>query len=59
MDVPIVVVTHSVPQEWANRESIFTFVTDGVESAMDKARQIASDKDIVVIAPSVVTIFAL
>ncbi len=54
MDVPIVVVTHSVPQEWANRESIFTFVTDGVESAMDKARQIASDKDIVVGAPSVV-----
>ncbi len=54
MDVTIVVVTHSVPQEWANRESIFTIVTDGVESAMDKARQIASDKDIVVGAPSVV-----
>ncbi len=54
MDVPIVVVTHSVPPEWANKESIFTFVTDGVESAIKKARQIAGDKDIVVGAPSVV-----
>ncbi len=54
MDVPIVVVTHTIPQEWANRESIFTFVTDGVESAIEKARQIAGDKDVVVGAPSVV-----
>ncbi len=54
MDVPIVVVTHTIPQEWANKESIFTFVTDGVENAIEKARQIAGDKDIVVGAPSIV-----
>jgi dihydrofolate reductase len=54
MDVPVVVITHTVPQEWANKKSIFTFVTDGVESAMEKARQIAGDKYIVVGAPSVV-----
>jgi hypothetical protein len=30
MDVPMVVVTHRVPEEWANREgSPFTFVTEG------------------------------
>ncbi len=55
MDVPIVVLTHRVPQEWVNKPgSPFTFVTDGVESAIKKARQIAGDKTVVVGAPSVV-----
>ena len=55
MNVPIVVVTHEVPQEWINKPgSPFTFVTDGVESAIEKARQIAGDKMVVVGAPSVV-----
>jgi dihydrofolate reductase len=54
MDVPMVVVTHTVPEEWADREgSPFTFVTDGVPKAIDVARGIAGDKDIVVGAPSV------
>jgi len=54
MDVPMVVVTHRVPGEWANREgSPFTFVTDGVPKAIDVAREIAGDKDVVVGAPSV------
>ena len=55
MNVPIVVVTHEVPQEWANKPgSPFTFVTDGVISAIEKAKQIAGDKAVVVGAPSVV-----
>jgi len=55
MNVPIVVVTHKVPQEWINKPgSPFTFVTDGVVSAIEKARQIAGDKSVVVGAPSVV-----
>ena len=54
MDVPVVVLTHHVPQEWVKEGSIFTFVTDGVESAIAKARQIAGEKDVVVGAPSVV-----
>jgi dihydrofolate reductase len=54
MDVPIVVLTHRIPQEWVKPESPFTFVTDGVVSAIEKARQIAGDKDIAVGAPSVV-----
>jgi dihydrofolate reductase len=54
MDVPMVVVTHRVPEEWANREgSPFTFVTEGVPKAIDVATQIAGDKDVVVGAPSV------
>jgi dihydrofolate reductase len=54
MDVPMVVVTHRIPEEWADREgSPFTFVTGGVPKAIDVARQIAGDKDVVVGAPSV------
>lgn len=54
MDVPMVVVTHRIPEEWASREgSPFTFVTDGVPKAIDVAREIAGDKDVVVGAPSV------
>lgn len=54
MDVPMVVVTHRVPQEWVNREgSPFTFVTEGVPQAIDVAREIAGDKGVVVGAPSV------
>ena len=34
MDVPMVLVTHTVPEEWANREgSPFTYVTGGVPQA--------------------------
>jgi len=54
MDVPVVVVTHTVPREWVKEGSPFTFVTDGVESAIKKAHQIAGDKDVVVGAPSIV-----
>jgi dihydrofolate reductase len=54
MDVPMVVVTRRVPEEWVNREgSPFTFVTEGVPKAIEVARQIAGGKDVVVGAPSV------
>jgi hypothetical protein len=54
MDVPIVVVTHRVPEEWVDREgSPFTFVTEGVPRTIEVAREIARDKDVVVGAPSV------
>jgi dihydrofolate reductase len=47
MNVPVIVVTHSVPREWAGREgSPFTFVTDGVESAIRQAKAIAGGKNI-------------
>jgi dihydrofolate reductase len=54
MDVPVVVVTHRIPEEWVHREgSPFTFVTEGVRGAIQVAREIAGDKDVVVGAPSV------
>jgi dihydrofolate reductase len=46
LGAPVVVVTHSVPQEWVYEGSPFTFVTDGIENALEKAREIAGDKNI-------------
>jgi dihydrofolate reductase len=42
----VIVVTHHVPQEWAYPGSPFTFVTDGIERAVEKARGIAGGKNI-------------
>jgi dihydrofolate reductase len=53
LGVPTFVVTHVVPQEWAYEGSPFTFVTDGVESAVEKARAVAGDKGVAVGAASI------
>ena len=45
---PAFIVTHHVPQEWVYEGSPFIFVTDGVESAIQQARQAAGDKDVVI-----------
>ena len=46
LGVPLFVVTHRVPQEWVYEGSPFTFVTDGVASALEKAKAGAGDKTI-------------
>lgn len=45
LDVPVFVVTHHIPEEWANKPP-FTFVTDGVESAVRQAKAVAGDKSV-------------
>jgi dihydrofolate reductase len=45
-DARYFVVTHSVPAEWADRDSPFTFVTDGIESALAQAQEVAGVKDV-------------
>jgi dihydrofolate reductase len=54
LGVPTFVLTHTVPQEWAYEGSPFTFVTDGVESAVEQARAVAGEKDVAVGAASIV-----
>jgi dihydrofolate reductase len=54
LGVPTFVITHTVPQEWVYEGSPFTFVTDGVESAVEQAKAVAGDKDVAVGAASVV-----
>ncbi len=49
LGVPVFVVTHEVPQEWVHEGSPFTFVTDGFESAVDRAKAVAGDKDVGVV----------
>ncbi|MBV9788689.1 MAG: dihydrofolate reductase family protein, partial [Chloroflexi bacterium] len=48
LPAPIFIVTHRIPQEWAHADSPFTFVTDGVASAIEQARQVAGDKHITI-----------
>jgi dihydrofolate reductase len=40
------VLTHSAPAEWVSKQSPFTFVTDGIQSALAQARSVAGDKDV-------------
>lgn len=50
---PCFIVTHNVPEEWVYEGSPFTFVTDGVESALRQAKQAAGDKDVVICTASI------
>ena len=56
IDVPVVVVTHTVPQDWvrAHEGAPFTFVTEGVERAVAMAKDVAGDKNVAVGAASIV-----
>src|SRR5438874_3104075 len=50
--VPIFVLTHHVPEQvikGENERLTFTFVTDGVESALEKAKATAGDENVMVI----------
>ncbi len=44
MGKPVVVVTHQVPDGWPREDAPFTFVSDGIESAIRTAQRIAGDK---------------
>lgn len=50
---PCFIVTHTVPLEWVKKGSPFTFVTDGVESAIRQAKKAAGGKDVVVCTASI------
>ncbi len=49
-DLPVVVVTHRVPEDWvaAHPDAPFTFVTDGVAAAVERARELAGERDVAV-----------
>jgi dihydrofolate reductase len=52
LDRPVVVVSHTVPQDWvrAHPDAPFTFVTDGLAKAINTARAIAGAKNVGVAA---------
>ena len=49
--VPIFVLTHHVPEKMPKQSEklTFTFVTDGIASAIDRAKAAAGDKDVTVV----------
>jgi len=55
MNVPVVVVTHTLPTDWidAHPGAPFHFVTDGIEAAVAKAQEIAGDQTVAVTAGTI------
>jgi dihydrofolate reductase len=47
LGVPVVVLTHSVPEGWEREGEWFTFVDGGIEAAVAKARELAGEKAVV------------
>jgi dihydrofolate reductase len=43
LDKPVVVLTHSPPEDWPD-DTPFTFVTDGIEAAIEQAAALAGDE---------------
>jgi dihydrofolate reductase len=44
--VPVFVLTHEAREPLAKKGTTFTFVTDGIESALEQAKAAAGDKDV-------------
>jgi dihydrofolate reductase len=51
--VPVFVVTHTMPSGWPRADAPFTFVHDGVETAIRLAQEVAGEKDIAMSGPNV------
>jgi dihydrofolate reductase len=57
LDVPVVVLTHhpeTIAPEWRKEGSPFTFVTEGIERAIERAQAIAGEKNVAVASASLV-----
>jgi dihydrofolate reductase len=44
LGVPVVVLSHSVPEGWPRDDAPFTFVSEGIERAVEVAKELAGDK---------------
>lgn len=51
---PVIVVTHSIPADWPRPGSAVVFNTEGIESAIEQAREIANGKDIALASPKII-----
>lgn len=49
---PVVVLTHKPPVDWPEDTSI-EFVTEGIEAAIARAKEIAGDKDVALASPTI------
>lgn len=46
LGVPVVVLSHSVPAGWPRDDAPFSFVTDGIEAAVETARELAGGRNV-------------
>jgi dihydrofolate reductase len=46
LGVPVVVLSHTVPDGWPRDDAAFTFVRGGIEAAVEAAKAIAGDKHV-------------
>jgi dihydrofolate reductase len=56
LNLPVFVVSHSIPEGWPRDDAPFTFVTDvadGVESAIEQAKKVAGEKTVIVAGANV------
>lgn len=44
--IPVFVLSHDVPDKLSESNSIYTFITDGIESALAQAKAVAGDKNV-------------
>ena len=51
---PVIVVTHQIPDGWPRKDSTVAFDTTGIESAIQKAKEIAGDQVIALGSPSII-----
>jgi dihydrofolate reductase len=51
---PVIVVTHEVPDGWPREGSTVSFVTDGIETAINEAAVIAADGLVALGSPSII-----
>ena len=54
LGVPVIVLTHGVPDGWPRPDSMVSFNTEGVQSALAQAREIAPGKDIALGSPKII-----
>jgi dihydrofolate reductase len=54
LGVPVIVVTHSIPDGWPRPDSTVSFNTEGIESAIEQARTVAAGKDIALGSPKII-----
>lgn len=51
---PVIVVTHSIPDGWPRPDSAVLFNTEGIDSAIGQAREIAGGRDIALATPTII-----
>ena len=51
---PVIVVAHRLPEGWPREGSSVGFAIEGVEGAMERARQIAGPRDVALGSPSII-----